>query len=328
MKRFLTLVLGAALLLSLVAGGAQAATYTLMFSHTLTEADPYHQAFLAWAEAVSQRTNGDLVIDVYANAQLGAEEDVIEQMRMGANIGHNTDSARLGNYVPEIAVFNGPYMLESIDEVKAAKGLDVVQGWLTKLEKDFGLKVLSFAYVQGYRNVICNKEVRTPAELGGMKIRTAGAPIWQESVRSIGATPVAMARSEIYSAAQTKAIDGIEDVYTAYAAAQLDEVLKIVSETRHIYLINFSVCSADWFNSLPAEYQTILVEEADNAGYVVSESIQANADKVKAELIAGGVKVVPFEEVDVEAFREAGKAAYEVLGITAAKEAVYEALGK
>lgn len=62
---------------------------------------------MQWADAVSERTNGELTIDVYANAQLGAEEDVIEQMRMGANIGHNTDFARLGNYVPEVAVFNG-----------------------------------------------------------------------------------------------------------------------------------------------------------------------------------------------------------------------------
>ena len=66
--------------------GALAEKYNLMFSHTLTENDPYHQAFVQWADAVSERTNGELTIDVYANAQLGAEEDVIEQMRMGATI--------------------------------------------------------------------------------------------------------------------------------------------------------------------------------------------------------------------------------------------------
>lgn len=169
--------------------GALAEKYNLMFSHTLTENDPYHQAFVQWADAVSERTNGELTIDVYANAQLGAEEDVIEQMRMGANIGHNTDFARLGNYVPEVAVFNGPYMLESLDDVKKAQQLDCVKEWEKRLEEEFGLKVLSFAYVQGYRNVISNKAVTKPEDLSGMKIRTAGAPIWQESIRAIGATP-------------------------------------------------------------------------------------------------------------------------------------------
>ena len=295
--------------------GALAEKYNLMFSHTLTENDPYHQAFVQWADAVSERTNGELTIDVYANAQLGAEEDVIEQMRMG-------------NYVPEVAVFNGPYMLESLDDVKKAQQLDCVKEWEKRLEEEFGLKVLSFAYVQGYRNVISNKAVTKPEDLAGMKIRTAGAPIWQESIRAIGETPVSLARSEIYSAAQTKAIDGIEDVYTAYANAQLNEVLKVVSETHHIYLVNVSVCSADWFNSLPEEYQQILVEEADKAGYAVSESIQENADQVKQELIDAGVTVVPYEDIDIEAFKAAGEKAYEVMGITEAKKAVYEGLGK
>ena len=118
--------------------GALAEKYNLMFSHTLTENDPNHQAFVQWADAVSERTNGDLTIDVYANAQLGAEEDVIEQMRMGANIGHNTDFARLGNYVPEVAVFNGPYMLESMDDVKKAQQLDCVKEWEKRLEEEFG----------------------------------------------------------------------------------------------------------------------------------------------------------------------------------------------
>ncbi len=334
MKRLLVglCVLVLALGLLTAAGSKEAVdgqkTYNLMFSHALTENDPYHEAFLEWADAVKTRTNGGLVIDVYANSQLGAEEDVIEQMRTGANIGHNTDSARLGNYVPQIAVFNGPYMLESMDEVKRAAELPVVKGWEKELEEKFGLKVVSFAYIQGHRNVISNKPVYKPSDLAGLKLRTAGAPIWQESVRAIGATPVAMGRSEIYSAAQTKAIDGLEDVYTAYAAAQLDEVLKVVSETNHIYLINFSVCSASWFNSLPAEYQTILLEEADRAGYAVSEKIQSEADSVKAQLIKEGIRVIPNSDLDMDAFREAGEKAYSVLGISDAKKLVYEALGK
>lgn len=326
MKKLLVTLLTLALIA--MACTASAASYNLMFSHTLTENDPYHQAFLNWADAVKERTNGELTIDVYANAQLGAEEDVLEQARMGANIGHNTDFARLGNYVAELSCFNGPYMLESIDEVKAVKELPIFQEWEKRLADEFGIKILSFAYVQGYRNVICNQPVHNPEELGGMKLRTAGAPIWQESIRAIGATPVSLARSEIYSAAQTKAIDGLEDVYTAYANAQLDEVLKVVSETHHIYLINVSVCSAAWFDSLPEEYQKILVEEADNAGYAVSQSIQDNADAVRAQLIESGVTVIPFEEIDIEAFKAAGEKAYEVMGISDAKNAIYEGLGK
>lgn len=322
-------LLAAILLFALCAcPGALAAQYNLMFSHTLTENDPYHQAFLDWAEAVAERTDDGLIIAVYANAGLGAEEDVLEQMRMGGNVGHNTDFARLGNYVPELAVFNGPYMLENMDEVKAVRELDCFQEWEERLANEFGIRILSFAYVQGYRNVICNREIRTPQELSGLKLRTAGAPIWQEAIRAIGAVPVSLPRSEIGSAAQTQAIDGLEDVYTAYANTKLDDMARVISETHHIYLINPSVCSADWFDSLPEEYQRILVEEADKAGYAVSQSIQDNADAVRDQLIASGVTVVSHDEVDVEAFKADGARAYEVMGITEAKEAVYKGLGK
>ncbi|MEM8552520.1 MAG: C4-dicarboxylate ABC transporter, partial [Pseudomonadota bacterium] len=91
------------------AGASAQETQTLRFNHVLGPNEPFHQGFLAWAERVNERTNGQLTIDVFHSSQLGVEEDIIEQIRQGANIGQNTDAARLGNYVPGIAVVNGPY---------------------------------------------------------------------------------------------------------------------------------------------------------------------------------------------------------------------------
>ena len=92
-------------------------TFTLKFNHVLGPKEPYHEGFQKWAKAVEQRTNGGLKIEVFHSAQLGREEDIIEQIRQGANIGQNTNSARLGNYVPGIAVMNGPYFVETLEEV-------------------------------------------------------------------------------------------------------------------------------------------------------------------------------------------------------------------
>jgi TRAP-type C4-dicarboxylate transport system substrate-binding protein len=72
---------------------AQIPKYTLKFNHVLGPKEPYHDGFLKWAKAVEQRTKGELKIDVFHSAQLGREEDIIEQIRQGANIGQNTDSA-------------------------------------------------------------------------------------------------------------------------------------------------------------------------------------------------------------------------------------------
>ncbi len=82
--------------------------YVLKFNHVLGASEPYHLGFTKWAKAVEEKTKGGLKIEVFHSAQLGVEEDIIEQIRAGANIGQNTDSARMGNYVPGIAMSEWP----------------------------------------------------------------------------------------------------------------------------------------------------------------------------------------------------------------------------
>ena len=195
-----------------------------------------------------------------------------------------------------------------------------------ELANKFGLKVLSFTWVQGYRHFFTNKPIRKPEDLKGMRIRTPPAPIWQESVRALGATPVAVAFVGKYPAIQQKAIEGVELVYNNIPAGRFYEVLKYVNETRHIMLINFEAISAKFFNSLPADYQKILVEECDKAGEDTSKQIFKLEAEVKQQLKGRGMIVV--EDVNLPAFRKAGEKAYEVLKITAAKDAVYKEIGK
>lgn len=300
-------------------------TYTLRFNHVLSESEPFHAGFLDWAAAVEERTNGGLTIEVYPSAQLGVEEDIIEQIKNGVNVGQNTDSARLGQYVEEIAVMNGPYFVDTLEEVAALKESPTIQGYLEELEAQ-GLKVLSFNWVQTHRHFFTNKEINTPADLAGLRIRTPGSPIWQESVRALGAEPVAMAFGEMYSGIQQGAVDGAELVWANIPGGKLNEVLSHATETGHILLINFEVVSAAWFNSLPEEYQEILVEEADRAGLAASQTMEDLIPDIKAQLIEAGMTVN--EDPDVDAFREAGEAAYERLGLTEVKATIWEEIGK
>ncbi len=301
--------------------------YTLRFNHVLGPSEPYHQGFLNWAKAVEEKTKGGLKIEVFHSAQLGVEEDIIEQIRQGANIGQNTDSARMGNYVPGIAIMNGPYFAETLEEVQKVKELPTVKQWLEELANKHGLKVLSFSWVQGYRHFFTNKPIRKPEDLKGLRIRTPPAPIWQESVRALGATPVALAFGEMYPALQQKVVDGVELVYNNIPAGRFHEVLKYANETRHIMLINFEVISSKFFNSLPADYQKILVEECEKAGVETSKLILEKLEKdVKQQLKDKGMIVV--EDVDIEAFKKAGEKAYEVLKIADVKQKVHKELGK
>lgn len=300
--------------------------HTLRFNHVLGPGEPYHEGFLKWAERVQERTDGGLEIEVFHSAQLGVEEDIIEQIRQGANIGQNTDAARLGNYVPGIAVVNGPYFVETLEEAYALAESPTMVQWQQELADQHGLKVVCFDWVQGQRHFFTNTPVRTPEDLDGLRIRTPPAPIWQESIRALGAAPVAMNFGDVYSGLQQRAIDGAELVYPNITAANLNEVLDYANETGHILLVNFQVVSSDWFSGLPEDYQTALVEECRQAGQETSAVIEEAVAEAKASLQERGMTVV--EDVDLEAFREAGEKAYETLDLVDAKSKVQEEIGK
>lgn len=302
--------------------------YTLNFGHTLTEQDPFHQAYLKWAEAVKEKTNGKLIIEVYANSQLGVEEDVLEQMKQGTNVGWQTDAARLGNYVNDFSVLLAPYFLESLDEVKALLDSPTIAGWEKQLEEEHNIKVISFAFVQGYRNVFANKKATTPAEMEGLKIRTAGAPIWVNGVNSLGCTATALAYGEIYNGIQTKVVDGCELPYIAAASLNIQEVATHVLETQHFYQNNFMVCSADWFNSLPEEYQAILCDECDLAGIEVSEQMEKDTAAAKQVFVDAGLEIVEYEDMDIEAFKAKSQEAYDALNLNEARDQIFAELGR
>jgi tripartite ATP-independent transporter DctP family solute receptor len=330
-KKSLFLMLSLVMIMTLAACSQEAPaetpkeTFVLKHAHVLAATEPFHEGFLKWAEAVKERTDGGLTIEVYPGSQLGVEEDILEQAKQGVNVGHNTDSARLGMYVEEVAVMNGPYFVENLEEVAKLKDSATLQGYIDEIES-YGLKVISYNWVQTLRHFFTNVEIDHPDDLKGLRIRTPGSPIWQESVRALGAEPVAMNFGDMYSGIQQGAVDGAELVYANIPGGKLFEVLKYANETGHILLINFQVVSADWFNSLPEEYQQILMEECDKAGMEVSEKMQANIETIKADLVSKGMIIN--EDPDVEAFKAAGEKAYEVLNLTEVKNKIWEEIGK
>jgi tripartite ATP-independent transporter DctP family solute receptor len=300
--------------------------YVLKFNHVLTESEPFHQGFMNWAKRVKERTNGGLEIQVFHSGQLGVEEDIIEQLKNGANVGQNTDSARLGQYLPEIAVMNAPYFVTTLDEVNKLNNAPSVKKWQEELETKHGIKILSFNWVQGLRHMVTNKPIKTPQDLKGLRIRTPGAPIWQESIRAIGASPVALPFGEVYVGLQQGAIDGADLVYRNVTGAKLYESAKFMSETSHILLINFEIMSKKYFDSLPKEYQDILIEESNKAGMETSKVMEQETEQLKKEITGKGMTIV--KDVDIAAFKAAGEEAYKKLNLTKVRDQIYQEIGK
>lgn len=311
------------------AASGSAKQYVLKFGDVLAPQAPFNLAFKKWAKAVGEKTNGNLKIQVFPSSVLGVEEDIITQIAAGANIGWNTDSARLGMYVPDIAVMNGPYFVNNLKDVQKLTTLPAVKGWEKTLATKYDIKILSFEWVQGYRDVIANKPVHKPSDLRGVRLRTPKAPIWLDSIKAIGATPVAMNYGDLYSGIQTHAVDGAELTPTEAYNAKLYEVAKYFSETQHILLINFEIVSNKWFDSLPTAYQKILVNECNKAGLAVSQYYMNTSDpKALKEMAAKGVTIIPPSQIAMGAFKKAGDQAYQWLHLVNVRKMLYQELGK
>lgn len=311
---------------------ASAENYTLMFGHAQTETHPYQACFQEWADAVSKKTNGGLTIDLYPSNTLGSEEDIINSFKdSDTNWGYNTDFARLGTYVPELAMFNLPYFVETIDDINAVKELDSVKSWIDQLETENDIKVVSLNLVQGYRNVVAGKPIKTPEDLKGLTLRCPNTEIWRAAVSSLGCSVQGMGRGDIYNNLVNKVIDGYEDVYPCIVSESYYEIKNVntISETHNILLLNPVVVDAGWFNTLPEEYQTILMETCDEACNIYSEKMLGEyTDEARQKCIDEGMTVIDNSEIDVDAFREAAKSSYEQLGLSETYDQIQKELGK
>ena len=177
---------------------------------------------------------------------------MLEQARAGANVAVLVDGGRLAPFVKEFGIMGAPYLVDNYGQVLRLTHSPLFAGWSEKLRNAANLQVLSFDWFQGHRHVLTNVPVKVPADLKGVRMRTPGAPVWLETVRAMGATPTGMPWSEVYSALQTKVIDGAEAQHPAVYGARLYEVVKVITKTEHIYLITGIVTSRTWFDKLPA----------------------------------------------------------------------------
>ncbi|MDR0525737.1 MAG: C4-dicarboxylate TRAP transporter substrate-binding protein [Spirochaetaceae bacterium] len=308
--------------------GEKKKSYTLRFGHALTDKDIYNVYMEKWAEDVKQASDGGLIIEIYPSSQLGSEEDVLDQIRQGANIGWQTDFARLGTYVKGLSVVNAPFFVDNLEEAMKLQTSETIKKLNDELATKFGIAHISFGWVQGQRHVFANTIAKNPAEMQGLLIRTAPAPIWVESVNALGCTATPLPYGDIYTGIQTKVVDGCELPYNAANNIKLAEVTKYVMETGHIFQLNAMVVSKAWLDKLPAEYQKILMEACNKAGAEASQALAEQTAASRQAMIQGGVQVIERSELDIPGFVKNSASAYAALGLSDVRAQVYADIGK
>ncbi len=233
---------------------------TLKLGHIAEPENPYGQGADHFANLVKERTKGEVIIQVYPSSQLGNQRDLVEGLTFGTVDMTLTGTAVLGNFIPEVAVFDLPFIFRDIPH--AYKALDTVGMDLCKKGENRGMITLAI-WENGVRHMTNNKRpIKKPEDMKGLKMRVMEQPVYIEMMKALGASPTPMAMSELYTALQKGVIDGQENPLAHIATKRFYEVQKYISLTGHTYASEPLLISAIAWKKLTPEQQKIVRQAA------------------------------------------------------------------
>ena len=278
------------------------------FENSISE--PVGQGWEKAQEIIKEKSGGKMAIEIYPDSQLGDKSSLIDSMLLGENVCTLADGAFYADYgVPDFGIVFGPFLFDSWDQVWKLVDSDWYKEQCGKLEEK-GLKIIASNWIYGERHTLTNVPVNTVDDLKGLKIRVPSNEIQSKGFDVLGATSTGMALGDVYQALQT--IDGAENPLATLYGRKLHEVAKYLILDGHVKNFTTWVVSADWFNSLPEEQQTWLLETAEEAGEYNNEVQQAADAEYLQKMKDEGVTVVePSEEV-LAGFKEKAQPFYEM----------------
>lgn len=303
-------VLPAALALALsglLAVNAGAQEIKIRFAHSLSPTEPAHQAAEYFARNVAARTGGKVQITVYPAEQLGSGKDVNEMIRQGANVMNITDPGYLSDFVPDIGVLNGPYLVQKPEDYEKLLGSDWYRSIDKKLEAA-GFKLIMANGFFGQRHLIANKPVHKPEDMAGMTVRVPPNTMWIETFKAMGARPTTVQWSEVYNALSQNVVQGAEAPLGSLWGSKLQETRKYLSMTGHFTAFVTWPINSTFFNKLPKDVQQILLEEGAKAGKEMTRLTLASQQEYLGKFKTAGVTVV--NDVDIPAFQKATASVY------------------
>ena len=251
MKRGVRLLLLVGVLVLGLAAAANAADFVFKLGHIADPENPYAKGAEKFAQLVKEKTGGKVEIQVFPSSQLGNQRDLVEGTQFGTIDFTMTSTAVLGNFLPQIAVFDLPFIFRDVQH--AYKALDTVG--MEIAQKLQGMKLLAY-YENGVRHMTNSKRpIRKPEDMKGLKIRVMEQPIYIEMIKALGGNPTPMAFGELFTALQQGVVDGQENPAAHIYTARFFEVQKYISLTAHTYSAEPMLVSLAAWNKLPKELQ-------------------------------------------------------------------------
>lgn len=291
MKKFAALLL--AIMLITMATTASAAV-TIMIGYENNPGEPIDLACNEWKRLVEEKSNGEMIVEIFPSSQLGSKDNIIDQAMAGDCVITLANGAFFQDRgVKDFGVVFAPYLFESWEQIDKLAASD----WFAQKKaelSDLGLTILT-GWHYGARDTMTTKKVVTAADIKGMKIRVPNNSLQVKGTAATGAVPTPMSLGEVYTALQQGTIDGLENPLTVLYNGAYQEVCKYLILDHHILDYTCWVCGTDFFNTLTPEQQQILIEAGNEAGAYNNQMLEETTNKALEDLKAAGVEVVEFD---------------------------------
>jgi tripartite ATP-independent transporter DctP family solute receptor len=297
------LVASAALpLCNIVTRRASAAEFNYKLA---TGQDPTHPVNIRAQEALNrirEATGGRVDIKLFPANQLGSDTDLLSQVRSGGVDFFNLSSSILSTLVPAAGIVNTGFAFADYDAVWRAMDGELgayVRAQITKS----GIMTASRVWDNGFRHVTSStREIRTPEDLRGFKIRVPPAPMLTSLFKALDAGPSPINFNELYSALQTKVVEGQENPLPIIATTRLYEVQKYCSLTGHVWDGYWILANRRAWQGLPEDLRNTVTTELDRSSTDQRADIAQLSVSLRQDLTAKGLQ---FNDVDTGAFRAA-----------------------
>lgn len=269
---------------------------------------PNTEAMESFAESVAERTEGRLEPQVYNNAVLGDQPDAIEQTRNGALDFGNFNMGPMGPIVNETNILSLPFIFNDIEHMHEVMDGEIGQQFAEALAEK-NLIALSW-FDSGARSLYnTSHPIHTPDDVGGLKIRVMNNDLYVDMIEAMGGNATPMAYGEVYQSLKTGVLDGAENNYPSFQSSNHFEAAGFYSLTEHLIIPECLCIAKSSWESLSAEDQEIVREEAIKAAELQRELWKESSEESRQMVLDAGVEINEVE--DKAAFQALMEPVYE-----------------
>jgi len=284
----------------------QTAEWSYKYANNLPDTHPMNIRAREMAAAIKQETGGRFDLQVFPNSQLGSDTDTLTQLRAGGVEFFTLSGLILSTLVPAASINGMGFAFP--DYATVWKTMDgelgvYVRGQIAKAN----LVAMEKIWDNGFRQTTTStKPVQSPDDFRGMKLRVPPSPLWTSMFKAFDAAPASINFNEVYSALQTKIVDGQENPLAIISTAKLYEVQKYCSLTNHMWDGFWTLANAKAWADLPKDLQEVLAKNINGAALKEREDVHKLNESLEGELTQKGMV---FNKTDTEAFRTTLRAA-------------------